>query len=141
MLERDPLQRFVEAQAPVYERACAELRRGRKTSHWMWFIFPQLRGLGHSEMAHTYGIEDLRGAEAYLAHPLLGARLRECTQLVNAVEGRTVSEIFGYPDDLKFHSCMTLFARASVPGSVFHQALQKYFNGDEDKLTLEMLRR
>ena len=106
------LRRFVEAQDPVFEQVCSELRAGRKQSHWMWFVFPQLKGLGHSAMAHRYGIASLAEAEAYIKHPILGLRLRECTRLVNLVEGRSIEQIFGYPDDLKFRSCMTLFVQA-----------------------------
>src|SRR5258705_13750048 len=108
------LSRFVDAQDPVYEQALAELRQGRKTSHWMWFVFPQIQGLGHSYMAQQFAISSLEEAKAYLQHPILGARLRECTKLVNDTNGRTIHQIFGYPDDLKFHSCMTLFAQAST---------------------------
>src|SRR5579862_4035190 len=104
------LQRFVSAQNPVYEQVRAELRGGRKESHWIWYIFPQIRGLGHSQTAATFGIASREEAEAYLKHPVLGPRLRECTRLVNRVEGRSVNQIFGYPDDLKFRSSMTLFA-------------------------------
>jgi len=107
------LARFVLAQGPVFERVCAELAVGRKESHWMWFIFPQLKGLGSSPTALRYGIDSLAEARAYLAHPLLGKRLRSCTQLVNRVEGHTAQAIFSYPDYLKFHSCMTLFACAA----------------------------
>src|SRR3954463_10902527 len=114
-MTEDPfeLRRFVEAQNPIYQRVCQELSRGRKETHWMWFIFPQLRGLGHSAMAHRYGIASQAEAEAYLRHPMLGPRLRECTRLVNEVEGRTIHQIFGSPDDLKFRSCMTLFSLAT----------------------------
>jgi uncharacterized protein (DUF1810 family) len=133
------LQRFVEAQAGDYGQVCAELRAGRKRSHWIWFIFPQMRGLGHSEMAHYYGIGSREEAEAYLAHPVLGARLRECTRLVNEVEGRSVDEIFGYPDNLKFHSSMSLFASVAPQEPLFHQALQKYFGGKLDPNTLALL--
>jgi uncharacterized protein (DUF1810 family) len=125
------LQRFVDAQDPVYERVLAELRRGRKETHWMWFVFPQMRGLGYSPMAVKYGIASRAEAEAYLAHPLLGARLRECTGLVNQIEGRSVDEIFGYPDNLKFRSCMTLFASATEDNEIFEEAIRRYF-ADED---------
>ena len=104
------LQRFVDAQDPAFEQVCAELHAGRKRSHWMWFIFPQLKGLGHSETARKFAISSRQEAEAYLQHPILGPRLRRCTQLVTEVEGRSIEQIFGYPDDLKFHSSMTLFA-------------------------------
>jgi uncharacterized protein (DUF1810 family) len=133
------LQHFVDAQAPVFEQVRAELRAGRKRSHWMWFVFPQIAGLGHSEMARRYAISSLDEAKAYLAHPVLGARLRECTELVSKVDGRSVGEIFGYPDDLKFHSSMTLFARATGDYGVFEAALKKYFGGKPDPETLKRL--
>ena len=133
------LGRFVEAQEAVYARVCQELRSGRKTSHWMWFVFPQLRGLGQSQMAHTYGIASRAEAKAYLKHPVLGARLRECTGLVNQVQGRPIEEIFGYPDDLKFRSSMTLFANVAPEDPVFQEALDKYFGGEPDSRTLELL--
>jgi uncharacterized protein (DUF1810 family) len=130
------LQRFVEAQERVYPQVCAELRRGHKTSHWMWFVFPQIRGLGHSPMAQKFAIASLAEAQAYLAHPSLGMRLRECTQLVVDVEGRTASEIFGYPDDMKFRSSMTLFSRAAPEDALFKTALTKYFPAGPDPETL-----
>jgi uncharacterized protein (DUF1810 family) len=134
------LGRFIAAQDPVFERVCAELAAGHKRSHWMWFVFPQLRGLGSSSMAERYAIGSLDEALAYLAHPVLGERLRRCTELVNRVEGRSVQEIFGYPDDLKFRSSMTLFARAAVgAGEPFQEALAKYYGGEEDRLTRELL--
>lgn len=141
MSESEPydLQRFVEAQAGCFERVCQELRNGRKESHWMWFIFPQLKGLGRSSMAERYGISSREEAEAYLAHPVLGARLRQCTELVLAVEGRSVEQIFGFPDDLKFRSSMTLFACVDSGESVFKIALKKYFAGKLDQLTIERL--
>jgi uncharacterized protein (DUF1810 family) len=142
------LVRFLEAQQQMYPRARAELAAGRKESHWMWFIFPQLTGLGSSATAHHYAIGSLEEALAYLAHPVLGGRLRECTQLVLQVQGRTPAEIFGYPDDLKFRSSMTLFARAAAePRSeraedrVFGEALGRYFAGEPDPLTVELLAR
>ena len=134
------LERFVQAQEGVYQQACAELRQGRKRSHWMWFIFPQIQGLGSSSMAARYAISSREEAAAYLAHPLLGPRLRECTRLVNRVEGRTVADLFGYPDDLKFRSSMTLFAQATADNRVFLDALQKYFAGEPDRLTVERLK-
>lgn len=137
--DRYDLERFVEAQAGVYEQVCRELEEGRKRSHWMWFIFPQLKGLGHSAMAERYGISSRAEAEAYLAHAVLGARLRYCTELVAAVEGRSVEQIFGSPDDLKFRSSMTLFASVDAEGSVFARALGKYFGGRPDRLTIERL--
>ena len=134
------LQRFLVAQEPVFSQACAELAAGHKESHWMWFIFPQLRGLGSSAMAERYAIGSLAEARAYLAHPLLGERLRRCTQLANRVERRTAQEIFGYPDYLKFRSSMTLFARAAAgAGEPFGEALAKYFAGEDDPLTRELL--
>jgi len=117
------LKRFLDAQDPVYERVCGELRKGRKESHWIWFIFPQLRGLGSSQTAARFGISSRQEAEAYLEHPVLGPRLRECTSLVNLIEGRSIDQIFGYPDDLKFRSCMTLFAEADATPGVFTEAL------------------
>ena len=141
------LDRFIAAQRAVYARVCAELAGGRKRSHWMWFIFPQLRGLGSSSTAERFGITSLEEARAYLAHPLLGERLRECTALVNAVQGASAQSIFGYPDDLKFRSCMTLFARAAnahvsegrPAADPFSEALTKYYGGESDPLTLELL--
>lgn len=133
------LQRFVAAQAPVYGQVCSELREGRKKSHWMWFIFPQIKGLGRSKMADRFAIADLEEAAAYLEHPILGPRLRECTRLVNLVEGRSIDRILGYPDDLKFRSSMTLFAQAASDNEVFNEALSKYFGGEPDHLTLEQL--
>jgi uncharacterized protein (DUF1810 family) len=134
------LERYVRAQEPVFAQVCAELAAGRKQSHWMWFIFPQLRGLGSSPTAERYAIGSLAEARAYLAHPLLGERLRTCTQLVNRAEGRTAQAIFGYPDYLKFRSSMTLFAYAAAGGSEpFGEALAKYFKGEDDPLTRELL--
>jgi uncharacterized protein (DUF1810 family) len=135
------LERFVDAQDPLYQRVCEELRRGRKTSHWMWFVFPQIAGLGRSDMAQRYAITSIDEARAYLDHPVLGPRLTECTTLVNQVEGRTISDIFGFPDDAKFRSCITLFAHAALDNPVFKTALQKYFEGEEDPATLEKLGR
>lgn len=134
------LERFVRAQAPVYDAVLDELRAGRKRSHWMWFIFPQIAGLGHSAMAQRYALASLDEAAAYLAHPVLGGRLRECAALVLAVPDGSVGEIFGHPDNMKFHSSMTLFA--AVPGTdpVFGQNLDKYFRGGPDSLTLARLK-
>lgn len=140
MPEAFELQRFVEAQAPVYARVCAELRAGRKATHWMWFVFPQIGGLGLSSMAARYAISSRGEACAYLAHPLLGARLRECTALTLGVEDRTAHEIFGSPDDLKFHSSMTLFAAVAEGEMIFDAALRKYFIG-RDTRTFEILAR
>ena len=137
MSDPHDLDRFVHAQAQTLAQACAELRAGRKTSHWMWFVFPQLRGLGHSAMAQRYGIASLDEARAYLEHPLLGARLAGCTQLVIDA-ARPPADIFGSPDDLKFRSCMTLFDRASVGPNVFGEALGLVGNGP-DPATLRLL--
>jgi uncharacterized protein (DUF1810 family) len=133
------LQRFVKAQDGIYETARDELRAGRKRCHWMWFVFPQFEGLGVTSMAQFYAIGSLEEARAYLAHPLLGPRLRECAQLVNRIEDRTLLEIFGDPDRLKFRSCMTLFERAAPGEPVFVQALDKYCDGVRDSRTLEKL--
>jgi uncharacterized protein (DUF1810 family) len=123
----------------VYHQVLQELRAGRKTSHWMWFVFPQVAGLGSSAMARRYAIGGRDEAAAYEAHPVLGARVRECTALVNAVDGRTAHEIFGSPDDLKFRSCMTLFALCAGEPLVFQQALSKYFGGEGDGMTEALL--
>ena len=133
------LQRFVDAQAPVIDRVRAELAGGRKQSHWMWFIFPQIAGLGFSGMAQRYAIQSLDEARAYLNHPTLGSRLKDCTRLVLAIEGRSASDIFGSPDDMKFRSSMTLFAQAAPDNPIFAEALRKYFNGDPDAETLKRL--
>ena len=133
------LKRFVDAQEGVYEQACAELRAGRKRSHWMWFVFPQIRGLGSSPTAVRFAISGMEEARAYLEHPVLGLRLRECAGIVVGVEGRSVEEIFGYPDDLKFHSSMTLFAKAAAEAGVFGEALGKYFGGRMDRGTLDRI--
>jgi uncharacterized protein (DUF1810 family) len=134
------LQRFVDAQAPVYPRVLAELRTGQKQTHWMWFVFPQIAGLGSSPMARKFAIASLAEARAYLAHPILGARLHECTRLVIAAAARQIGDILGYPDDLKFRSSMTLFERAAVPEeSVFSEALRTFFDGAPDARTLELL--
>jgi uncharacterized protein (DUF1810 family) len=130
------LNRVIEAQNPVYERVLSELRRGRKTSHWMWFVFPQIAGLGVSEMARRFSISSLAEARAYLGHPVLGPRLSECTGLVCAIQGKTIQEVLGSPDDMKFRSCMTLFSRASEAPGIFEEALKKYFSGEPDALTL-----
>jgi uncharacterized protein (DUF1810 family) len=134
------LERFVAAQAPVYDQALRELRAGRKQSHWMWFVFPQIAGLGYSVMAQTYAIASLNEARAYLAHPLLGPRLRECCQAVLDVQGKSAHEIFGSPDDVKFRSSLTLFAQAAPEEPLFRAALNKYFSGEADPLTVQKLR-
>jgi uncharacterized protein (DUF1810 family) len=133
------LRRFVDAQEPVFEQVCAELRAGQKQSHWMWFIFPQIQGLGRSSMAERFAISSLAEAKAYGHHEILGPRLRECTRLVNLVERHSASEIFGYPDDLKFHSSMSLFAAAVPDEPVFQRALRKYFGGKVDPATMDRL--
>ena len=138
MTDSFDLRRFVDAQAPVYPRVLSELRQGRKQSHWMWFIFPQLAGLGHSAMAQLYALSSREEALAYLGHGVLGPRLRECTALVNAVEGRTIREILGSPDDLKFRSSMTLFAAVSSEPA-FAAAIKKFYGGAPDQKTLELL--
>ena len=133
------LGRFLNAQAGVYESAVAELSAGEKRSHWMWFIFPQIAGLGHSTMAQKYAIGSIAEARDFAEHPVLGPRLRQCTQLVLDIEGRGVEEIFGYPDDLKFRSSMTLFmTTASEPG-IFKSAIDKYLAGKPDQRTLDIL--
>ncbi len=133
------LQRFVDAQDPVFEDVLLELGRGDKEGHWMWFIFPQLRGLGSSAMSQRFAISSRAEAEAYLAHAVLGPRLIQCTELVNAVEGSSAERIFGSVDAMKFRSSMTLFREAAPEGSVFDQALKKYFAGEPDTRTLELL--
>jgi uncharacterized protein (DUF1810 family) len=133
------LARFVEAQAGDYETALAEIRAGRKRSHWMWYIFPQIDGLGFSSMARRYAIKSLDEARAYLDHPVLGPRLVEITEAALAVEGRSAHEIFGSPDDMRLRSCATLFARAASEGSVFSRLLDKFFDGKPDVRTLELL--
>lgn len=133
-------QHFLEAQAPVYQQVLAELSAGEKRTHWMWFVFPQLKGLGHSSMARKFAIESLDQAQRYAQHPVLGQRLRDCTELVLKVQGRNLSEIFGYPDDLKFHSCITLFTIAVPDELMFESALQRYFNGRKDEQTIAILK-
>ena len=135
------LDRFLAAQDPVLEQVRAELKAGRKRSHWMWFIFPQLRGLGQSATARHYGLASLAEARSYLMHPILGRRLRDCTALVNAVQGRSAEEILGGVDAMKFRSCMTLFAAAEPGESAFRTALDRYYGGAEDPRTLELLQR
>jgi len=133
------LTRFLFAQEDVFDTALAELRRGRKESHWMWFIFPQLAGLGHSAMARRYAIRDLNEARAYLEDPVLGLRLLDCCQALLSLQGKTASQIFGDPDDLKLRSAMTIFALVSEPGSTFYEVLAKYFGGIRAARTLELL--
>jgi uncharacterized protein (DUF1810 family) len=133
------LQRFVEAQDRVYQSVLEELRSGHKRGHWMWYVFPQIQGLGESAMSREYAISSRDEARAYSEDPILGARLRECTQLVMAVEGRTAEQIFSSPDNLKFHSCMTLFEQSATEPAIFRTALLKYFGGKPDQLTLRRL--
>jgi uncharacterized protein (DUF1810 family) len=140
--ESDPhdLRRFVDAQAGVYDQALAEIRGGRKRSHWMWFIFPQVEGLGSSSTARRYAIKSAAEARAYLDHPLLGPRLVECAEAAVGVEGKSAHEVFGSPDDMKLRSSATLFANVSPPGSVFARVLDKYFKGEPDGETLRILK-
>jgi len=133
------LTRFVKAQADSYEHALSEIRSGRKRTHWMWFVFPQIEGLGSSEMARRYAIRDEDEARAYLEHPILGPRLVECFQALLALDGHSAFEIFGSPDYLKLHSSATLFAQVSLPSSVFHRLLDKYFESRPDDATLGIL--
>lgn len=143
MTTEDPfqLQRFVAAQQPVFRTALQELQEGRKRSHWMWFIFPQIAGLGRSPMAVTYALAGRAEAEAYLAHPVLGPRLRDCTSAMLSQGGRSAHAILGSPDDLKFRSSMTLFAAVSEKGSLFEQALRQFHDGAPDPATLDILSR
>jgi uncharacterized protein (DUF1810 family) len=134
------LDRFVRAQETDYDRALAEIRSGRKRSHWMWYVFPQCAGLGQSAMSQRYAINTLAEARAYLAHPILGARLQEIAEAVLNVQGRTAHEMFGSPDDLKLQSSATLFALVSPDDSVFHRIIDKYFDGSRDERTLELVR-
>ena len=133
------LERFVRAQADVYATALAELRSGQKRTHWMWYIFPQIAGLGFSATSLHFAIQNLEEARSYLAHPVLGPRLRECAETVLYVEGRNVSQIFGSPDDIKFKSSMTLFAYAAEGDALFSRLLKKYFNGEQDAETMRKL--
>ena len=132
------LDRFVQAQENAYATALMELQNGQKRSHWMWFIFPQIQGLGFSPTAQYYAVKDIEEARAYLAHPLLGPRLTECTSTVNVLEGKSLNEIFGYPDHLKFVSSMTLFDLAAGAESEFSKALDKYCAGERDQATLDI---
>jgi uncharacterized protein (DUF1810 family) len=133
------LKRFITAQEGIYERALAELKAGQKRSHWMWFVFPQIKGLGRSSTSEIYAIKSKAEAQEYLRHPILGTRLRECTEAVLAIEEKSASEILDTPDDMKFKSSMTLFAYISEPGSIFARALDKYFGGKRDRKTVEFL--
>src|SRR2546430_2308818 len=133
------LNRFVQAQEGDYQQALAEIRSGRKRSHWMWYVFPQIDGLGFSPLSKRYAIKSLGEARAYLAHPVLGPRLLECAEAVVSIEGRSATEVFGSPDDLKLRSCATLFACVSPPRSVFDRLLGKYYRGLRDDKTLQLL--
>ena len=135
------LDRFVTAQEGEYERALAELRSGRKRSHWMWYVFPQIRGLGSSPTSRHFAIQGREEAAAYLAHPVLGPRLVACAEALLGIEGRSAREILGSPDDLKLRSCATLFAHVAPPGSVFERLLARYFEGRPDPATLQLLER
>ena len=135
----DDLGRFVDAQAPLMADVMSELAAGRKRTHWMWFVFPQLRGLGHSAMARRFGLASRAEAAAYLAHPVLGPRLRACVELVLAIDGRTAHEIFGSPDDLKLRSCLTLFREIDGATGLFDRALAAYYGGRPDAATLQLL--
>ena len=139
MQDEHDLARFVSAQETVYPAVVAELRSGRKRSHWMWFVFPQLRGLGRSETARRFGVGSIDEARAYAAHPVLGPRLLECTRLVLGVHNRSAHDVFGSPDDMKFHSSMTLFARAEPGQPAFADALGRYFASRQDAQTLALL--
>lgn len=133
------LSRFISAQNEVYYRVLEELKNGAKRTHWMWYIFPQIDGLGHSPTAGYYAIKSLEEAREYLNHPVLGSRLVECAEVALAIEGRLASEIFGYPDELKLKSSMTLFASVADSGSIFARVLDKYFHGERDVRTLQLL--
>jgi uncharacterized protein (DUF1810 family) len=135
------LQRFIKAQEPAYGLVVAELKGGQKRGHWMWYIFPQMQGLGGSAMSQKYAISCRNEAKAYSEHPILGSRLRECTDLVLSANVHTVEQIFDYPDNLKFRSCMTLFGESAVEPNIFRAALLKYFGGNPDQLTLDILAR
>ena len=135
------LNRFLQAQEGVYEGALSEIENGRKRSHWMWFIFPQFEGLGSSAMSKRYAIKSVAEARAYLGHSVLGARLRTCSEALLRLKGLSAKQIFGFPDDRKLRSCATLFASVSHPGSVFHRLLEKYFQGEGDRVTLRLLER
>ena len=137
--DRFDLNRFVQAQEEIYPRALAEIKLGQKRSHWMWFIFPQIDGLGYSSTAKFYAIKSKDEAKAYLDHPLLGKRLIECVEALLEIEGKSAAEIFGYPDDLKLRSSLTLFANVSPADSVFSRVLDRYFGGEPDQRTLELL--
>lgn len=140
MADSIDLQRFLHAQEDIYDQALAEIRSGQKRSHWMWFIFPQLDGLAFSPTAKHYAIKDSAEAKAYLDHPILGPRLLECTEATLQIAGRSATQIFGHPDDLKLRSCATLFAFVSAPGSVFERLIEKYYQGEQDDKTSKLLK-
>jgi len=140
-LSKTGLRRFLEAQEPVYEQVCRELAVGQKVSHWMWFIFPQLRELGRSQYARHFGIESEHEARAYLDHPVLGARLRACSELLLSVSDKSANEIMGSPDDLKLRSCLTLFSVVGPHEVVFEQALARFFAGERDLVTMTLVNR
>ena len=140
MADPDDLQRFIDAQAQDYEQALAELLAGRKTSHWIWYIFPQYDGLGSSPTTLRYSIKSLAEARAYLEHPVLGPRLARVADALLSNEGKSASAILGFPDDLKVHSCATLFSTIAPPGSVFHRILDRYFDGQPDPKTIALLK-
>jgi len=139
MNEQYALSRFLDAQALIYDEALSELRNGRKDGHWMWFVFPQMLGLGHSAISAAFALTSLEESQAYLEHPVLGARLRECTQAVLETQGLTANEIFGFPDWMKFRSCMTLFDCAAGGSGEFREAIQKFFGGAGDEVTMRLL--
>ena len=139
MGQENPLNRYIQSQNPIYDSVLQELKAGKKRSHWMWFIFPQVIGLGRSATSMRYAIQSTREALAYLAHPLLGHRLRECAQILLELEGKSAHEIFSSPDDMKLRSSMTLFAEISPPGSVFEAVLEKYFNDQRCRQTMRFL--
>ncbi len=133
------LNRFIQAQKNNYDDALLEIKRGRKSSHWMWYIFPQFDGLGSSSMSQLYSIKSIAEADAYLAHPILGDRLRDCSEASLAIEGKSAHDIFGSPDDMKLRSSATLFAYISPPNSIFEQLIDKYFDGNSDRKTLTLI--
>lgn len=139
--QNDPfnLGRFITAQQGIYDQALSELRAGKKRTHWMWFIFPQIQGLGTSTTAKRYALQNRHEALGYLNHPVLGERLLECTETILDIEGRSVTEIFGFPDDVKLRSSMTLFESVAEPDSVFALVLEKFFHGNRDGMTLQLL--
>jgi len=137
--DSDNLSRFTSAQEGIFENVLAELRSGQKRTHWMWFIFPQIDGLGHSSTTRYYSIKSKNEARNYLDHPVLGARLVKCAELLLAIDGKSVTDIFGFPDDIKLKSCMTLFATVAGPDSVFAHVLEKYFDGQQDEKTISLL--